>query len=378
MLTIFGTRPEAIKLAPVIRELDKGAGFRSRLCITGQHRELLDQVLRLFKLKPDFDLNVMLQNQSLFDLTTRILRGLESVFRDEKPDIVLLQGDTTTVLAACLAAHYLRIRIGHVEAGLRSFDKYNPFPEETNRRVADLLSDFHFAPTEAARQHLLKEGIAEQQIVVTGNTVIDALLMTLQRQADEQTQRRFESHFQHEYGIPFDNKRVVLVTGHRRESFGAGFERICLGLRKIAEGNKNVAIVYPVHLNPNVKEPVFRILGAVPNIHLIPPVEYASFVWLLSRSYVVLTDSGGIQEEAPSLSKPVLVMRSVTERTEAVEAGAAKLVGTDDHTIAAETQRLLDDKETYLRMAQAANPYGDGKAGRRIVSFLEGRLLPKR
>lgn len=372
VLTIFGTRPEAIKLAPVISELGKHSIFRSRVCVTAQHRELLDQVLNVFDIKPDFDLNIMRKGQSLFDVTSRSLEALEAVMKEEKPDIVLVQGDTTTAFVASLAAYYLQVRVGHIEAGLRTFDKYNPFPEEINRRLIDAISDFCFAPTNTARDNLLREGVPQERVFVTGNTVIDALFMTLGYLASEERQKSFEQFFRREYNVHLDDRRVILVTGHRRESFGPAFESICRGLKKIADSSKDVCIVYPVHLNPNVRAPVYQVLGGGDNVYLIPPLEYAPFVWLMSRCYLILTDSGGIQEEAPSLGKPVLVMRMVTERPEAVEAGAARVVGTDDERIFAETQRLLDDTGAYQQMSQAVNPYGDGRAAERIAAILAG------
>jgi len=374
ILTIFGTRPEAIKLAPVIKALEKRSTFRSRVCVTGQHRELLDQVLSVFDIRPDSDLNIMRKGQSLFDITIQSLEALEDVLKHEKPDIVLVQGDTTTAFVASLAAYYLQIRVGHIEAGLRTFDKYNPFPEEINRRLVDVVSDFCFAPTDTARDNLLREGIPRERIFVTGNTVIDALFMTRKHLSGEKTDKHFRNLFRREYNIRLNGKRLVLVTGHRRESFGPAFESICRGLKQIAVNNEDVCIVYPVHLNPNVRTPVYQILGDISNVYLIPPLEYVPFVWLMARCYLILTDSGGIQEEAPSLGKPVLVMRKVTERPEAVEAGTARVVGTDDTRIFAEAQRLLDDKGVYQQMSQAVNPYGDGRAAGRIVAVLSGRF----
>jgi len=370
VLTILGTRPEAIKLAPVVKELERHPEIVSRVCVTAQHREMLDQVLELFEIKPDWDLNLMRKGQSLFDITARGLRALESVLVDEKPDIVLVHGDTTTTFAASLAAYYLRIKIGHVEAGLRTFDKYNPFPEEMNRRLTDTLCDLYFTPTELAKQNLLRERVQEEKISVTGNTVIDALLWMIHQQAVPSAQKHLESLFQKKSGIALDNRRVILVTGHRRESFGKGFEDICQGLKRIADHYADVQVVYPVHLNPNVREPVQRILGAIKNVYLIDPLDYALFIFLMKRSYLILTDSGGIQEEAPSLGKPVLVMREKTERPEAIEARTAKLVGTDKERIFAEAQRLLDNEDEYDEMAHAINPFGDGKAAERIVQIL--------
>ena len=364
VLTVFGTRPEAIKLAPVIKELEKHSEFESRVCVTAQHRQMLDQVLRLFGINPYWDLNLMRENQSLFYVTSSALQSLETVFREAQPDVVLVQGDTTTAFVASLAAYYLKIKVGHVEAGLRTHDKFNPFPEEMNRRLADALSDFLFAPTARAKQNLLREGFPKERVFVTGNTVIDALLwVRRQRVEGEGALSQFSQFLDTE-------SRLILVTGHRRESFGEGFEKICRGLKMIAERNPDVRIVYPVHLNPNVKEPVHRILGGVTNVHLIEPLDYAGFVLLMDKAYLILTDSGGIQEEAPSLGKPVLVMREKTERPEAIEAGTARLVGTDSEQIFEETQRLLSDRTEYEKMARAANPFGDGRAAERIVQIL--------
>lgn len=364
VLTVFGTRPEAIKLAPVIKELEKHSEFESRVCVTAQHRQMLDQVLRLFGINPHWDLNLMRENQSLFYVTSSALRSLETVFREAQPDVVLVQGDTTTAFVASLAAYYLKIKVGHVEAGLRTHDKFNPFPEEMNRRLADALSDFLFAPTARAKQNLLREGFPKERVFVTGNTVIDALLwVRRQRVEGEGALSQFSQFLDTE-------SRLILVTGHRRESFGEGFEKICRGLKMIAERNPDVRIVYPVHLNPNVKEPVHQILGGVANVHLIEPLDYAGFVLLMDKAYLILTDSGGIQEEAPSLGKPVLVMREKTERPEAIEAGTARLVGTDSEQIFEETQQLLSDRTEYEKMARAANPFGDGRAAERIVQIL--------
>jgi len=357
-------------LAPVVKELERRISSASKVCVTGQHRELLDQVLNVFRIKPDFDLNIMRKGQNLFNITSRSLHALEDILKHEKPGIVLVQGDTTTAFVASLVAYYLQIRVGHIEAGLRTFDKYNPFPEEINRRLIDVISDFCFAPTDTARDNLLQEGIPQERIFVTGNTVIDALFMTLKHLSGKKKEKQFKNIFERKYGVPLDNRRLILVTGHRRESFGPGFESICGGLKKIAYNNKDVCIIYPVHLNPNVRAPVYQILNHVPNVHLIPPLGYAMFVWLMAHCYLILTDSGGIQEEAPSLGKPVLVMRKVTERPEAVKAGTARVIGTDHEKIFEETQRLLDDKAVYQQMSQAINPYGDGRAAERIVSIL--------
>jgi UDP-N-acetylglucosamine 2-epimerase (non-hydrolysing) len=374
ILTVIGTRPEAIKLAPVVRALNEHLSFESRVCVTAQHREMLDQVLELFGIEPDHDLDLMKDNQNLFEVTSRALAGLEAVFGHEQPDLVLAQGDTTTVLVASLAAFYLRIPFAHVEAGLRTEDKYFPFPEEMNRRLADTMADLCFASTEHARQNLIKEGVQADRIFVTGNTVVDALQAIRSTQASEATQREFEKLFAQRYGVVLD-RRMILVTGHRRESFGSGFEGICQGLRRLAEDYEDIRIVYPVHLNPNVQEPVHRLLSGLDRVHLIEPLGYASFVWLLSRCHFVVTDSGGIQEEAPSFGKPVLILRKETERVEGVEAGIARLVGTDSESIYQEARRLLDNPEIYEEMAQAVNPYGDGQAAQRIVKILEHRLV---
>jgi len=307
----------------------------------------------------------MRKDQSLFDITADGLRALEAVLKEEKPDVVLVHGDTTTTFITSLAAYYLKTKIGHVEAGLRTYDKYNPFPEEMNRRLADAICDLYFAPTELAKQNLLREGVLEEKVFVTGNTVIDALFLVLSRESQVGGQQLLEDS-----GLSTDDSRLILVTGHRRESFGKGFENICKGLKRIAEHYGDVHIVYPVHLNPNVREPVYRILGETENIHLIEPLEYDRFAFLMNKAYLILTDSGGIQEEAPSLGKPVLVMREKTERPEAIEAGTARLVGTDSERIFTETQRLLDNADKYHKMARAVNPFGDGKAAERIVQVL--------
>ncbi len=366
ILTVFGTRPEAIKMAPVVKALAADSAFDAKVCVTAQHRQMLDQVLDIFAIRPDFDLNLMKPGQDLSDITSNVLLGMRDVFKQWQPDIVLVHGDTTTTLAASLSAYYARIRVGHVEAGLRTGDKYAPWPEEMNRRLAASLTDIHFAPTEKARANLLREGIDPQTIHVTGNTVIDALLDVVERvRTDAALQSRLASQFH------FINpaKRLILVTGHRRENFGAGFENICHALRDIA-ARGDVQIVYPVHLNPNVQEPVRRILDGVPDIHLIAPLDYLPFIYMMDRSALLITDSGGIQEEAPSLGKPVLVMRDTTERPEAVDAGTVKLVGTDRATIVREANRLLDDATAYDLMARAHNPYGDGQAASRIRQIL--------
>lgn len=370
ILFVFGTRPEAIKLAPVILKLKKFEDkFDIKVCVTSQHREMIDQVLRIFDLRPDYDLNIMKKNQSLFYITSEALKKLEKVLKREKPELVIVQGDTTTTLVASLSAYYLKIKIAHVEAGLRTEDKFNPFPEEMNRRLTDCIADLYFAPTLKAKENLLKEGIREDKIFVTGNTVIDALFIILDKQKNPGVTERIENRFLREYGISFE-RRTILVTGHRRESFGKDFEEICYGLKMIAE-NADVQIIYPVHLNPNVQKPVKSILTGLKNVYLIEPLDYYHFVWLMNKSYLILTDSGGIQEEAPSLGKPVLVMRKKTERPEGISAGVAKLTGVEREKIYSETKKLLEDMEAYKRMAHAKNPYGDGLASERIVKILK-------
>ncbi|MFZ3135805.1 MAG: UDP-N-acetylglucosamine 2-epimerase (non-hydrolyzing) [Thermodesulfovibrionales bacterium] len=371
IVTIFGTRPEAIKMAPVIIKLRaKSKELRTIVCVTAQHREMLDQVLDIFQIRPDYDLGIMKQNQSLFDVTVNGLKKLENILKKEKPDIILVQGDTTTTFIASLAAYYLKIKIGHIEAGLRTKDKFNPFPEEINRRLTDCLADLYFVHTKQAKENLLREGVDKRKIFLTGNTVIDALQIIVKKQNNKKIQKEIEQRFFLNYGISFDNKKLILVTGHRRESFGRDFENICKGLKKIALSNQDIQIIYPVHLNPNVQNPVRKILSGMSNVHLIEPLDYFTFVWLMNRAYLILTDSGGIQEEAPSLGKPVLVMRKKTERTEGIEAGTAKLVGTDSEKIYSEVKELLENIRLYQKMSKAVNPYGDGKAAERIVERL--------
>lgn len=370
VMLVFGTRPEAIKMAPVVKELQKyPEQIRVIVCITAQHRQMLDQVLNLFVIKPDYDLDIMKPGQDLFDVTSNVLQGMKPVLMQERPDIVLVHGDTTTTLAASLAAFYCRVPVGHVEAGLRTYNKMSPFPEEINRKLAGALSDLHFAPTETARQNLLREGVPDASIFVTGNTVIDALLMV---SGILESNEGLKVRFVDEFGFLNPAKRLILVTGHRRENFGAGFENICQALQQIAERYDDVEILYPVHLNPNVREPVKRILGSSRNnnVHLIEPVDYLPFVYLMNRSYFIVSDSGGVQEEAPSLGKPVLVMRDTTERPEAVAAGTVKLVGTDLQRIVTEAGKLLDDEAAYSAMTMAHSPYGDGKAAARITEAL--------
>lgn len=370
VLSVFGTRPEAIKMAPVIKKLaEHPHSFQNMVCVTAQHRQMLDQVLNLFEIHPDYDLDIMQPRQDLFDITCNVLQGLKPVLNKERPDIVLVHGDTTTTMTTALAAYYSRIKVGHVEAGLRTSNKFAPYPEEMNRTVAGALTDVHFAPTEAAKRNLLREGVSPDAIHVTGNTVVDALLAI---SAKIENTRELSERFAKEYSFLDSAKRLILVTGHRRENFGEGFENICTALAEIADLHDDVEILYPVHLNPNVQEPVKRILGGNrhKNIHLIEPVDYMPFVYLMNRSYLIITDSGGVQEEAPSLGKPVLVMRETTERPEAVAAGTVRLVGTDRERIVAETARLLNDPAAYRAMSLAHNPYGDGQAAARIVSIL--------
>lgn len=367
VLTIFGTRPEAIKMAPLALALDDAPGINAKVCVTAQHREMLDQVLNLFNITPDYDLDIMKPGQTLSEITANILCKIEPVLKEFKPDCVLVHGDTSTTLSASLAAYYQQIPVGHVEAGLRTGNIYSPWPEEGNRKLTGALTRFHFAPTERSQQNLLAENVNPDSVTVTGNTVIDALLWVQQRITSDEA---LQQEFQNSYPFLDPAKRMILVTGHRRESFGKGFENICASLRQIAETHSDVQIVYPVHLNPNVQEPVNRLLSNVGNIHLIEPQDYLPFVYLMMRSTLILTDSGGIQEEAPSLGKPVLVMRETTERPEAVDAGTVKLVGTDSAKIIQEVNTLLTDQHAYDIMSKAHNPYGDGKACERIINTL--------
>ncbi|MDD9340704.1 non-hydrolyzing UDP-N-acetylglucosamine 2-epimerase [Providencia heimbachae] len=372
VLTVFGTRPEAIKMAPLVHALAGDADFEAKVCVTAQHREMLDQVLKLFEITPDYDLNIMKPGQDLTDITCRILEGLKAVFADFKPDVVLVHGDTATTMATSLAAFYHRIPVGHVEAGLRTGDLYSPWPEEANRKIAGHLAMYHFAPTENSRQNLLKESIPDSHIFVTGNSVIDALLWVRDKvMSDQYMMEKLAANY------PFldANKKMILVTGHRRESFGGGFERICHALAEIAQAHPDVQVVYPVHLNPNVSEPVKRILHDIDNIILISPQEYLPFVYLMNHAYLILTDSGGIQEEAPSLGKPVLVMRDTTERPEAVDAGTVRLVGTNTQKIVEEVNRLLTDDAEYHEMSRAHNPYGDGHSCQRILDALKSNQV---
>jgi UDP-N-acetylglucosamine 2-epimerase (non-hydrolysing) len=364
VLSIFGTRPEAIKMAPVVKELERHpANIVSRVCVTAQHREMLDQVLDLFDITPDYDLDLMRDDQSLAEITARVFTDLDPVIAAERPDWVLVQGDTTTVMAASLVAFYHQVKVGHVEAGLRTGDKWQPFPEEVNRKVAGVVADAHFAPTTTAKDNLLREGVPPEAIHVTGNSVIDALYMAAEMDCDLASGPLVD--------VPWE-KRVLLVTAHRRENHGQPLENVCAALLEIAERYDDVYVVYPVHLNPNVQVPVHRLLGEHDQITLLAPLDYLPLVQLMKRSYLVLTDSGGIQEEAPGLGKPVLVLREVTERPEAVAAGTVQLVGTDRERIVREATALLDDDDAYQQMAQAVNPYGDGLAAERIAAVLLG------
>lgn len=368
-LIIFGTRPEAIKMAPLVKEFLKSDDFEAKVCVTAQHREMLDQVLDFFEIKPDYDLNLMKPNQNLYTLTADIITGLRPILEEFKPDFVYVHGDTTTTMAASIASFYAGAKVCHVEAGLRTHNKRSPFPEEINRQVAGRISEYHFAPTEQSKQNLLNENIKNENILVTGNTVIDALLDSTERVSTLSNNNEID----YLKSIVDSSKRLILVTGHRRENHGEGFINICEALKEIAINNPDVQVIYPVHLNPNVKEPVYKILSGIDNIHLISPLAYPAFVWLMNKSYMIITDSGGVQEEAPSLGKPVLVMRDTTERPEAVDVGTVILVGTDKNKIVAETQSLLDNIERYQLMSELHNPYGDGKACKRIVDFISSK-----
>jgi UDP-N-acetylglucosamine 2-epimerase (non-hydrolysing) len=371
ILLVFGTRPEAIKMAPVYRALHSKQRFDVRVCVTAQHRHMLDQVLEVFDMTPEYDLNLMQPNQSLTDLTCNVLQGMRTVLAEFRPDVVLVHGDTTTTMAASLAAFYERIAVAHVEAGLRTRNRYSPWPEEMNRHITGTLATWHFAPTEQSRDNLLTEGISASKIWVTGNTVIDSLLQISGKVTNDGALRqRMEARFD----FLNTDRRLLLVTGHRRENFGDGIRSICLALRDLSKRD-DIEIVYPVHLNPNIRGPVELLLAGHSNVHLIEPVGYIEFVYLLNRAHVVLTDSGGIQEEAPSLKKPVLVMRDATERPEAIAAGVARLVGTEHARLCAEVCRLFDDAAAYSGMARAINPYGDGLAGQRIATVLAETLL---
>lgn len=362
VITIFGTRPEAIKMAPLVKKLDEEKNIESKVCVTAQHREMLDQVLELFDVKPDFDLNIMQAKQSLTGITTRVLEGLEEIFEQERPDLVLVHGDTTTTFAGSLAAFYQKIKVGHVEAGLRTYDKYFPFPEEMNRKLTGAVADLHFAPTSGSKSNLLREGIDEEQIFVTGNTVIDAMEFTVE---DNYMFNNTELN-----NIDYDQKKVIMVTAHRRENWGEGIENVCKALKTIVEENEDVELVYLVHLNPVVKDVVHKILGGVKRVHLLSPLDTKETHNLMNKCYMIMTDSGGLQEEAPHLGKPVLVLRDVTERPEAVKAGTVKLVGTDINTIVNTANELIGNSMKYDEMSKAINPYGDGEASERIVAAI--------
>ncbi|HZG22260.1 MAG TPA: UDP-N-acetylglucosamine 2-epimerase (non-hydrolyzing) [Herbaspirillum sp.] len=370
VLTVFGTRPEAIKMAPLVKLLEETPSIDAKVCVTAQHRQMLDQVLELFEITPDFDLDIMKPGQTLSDITREILARIESVLQEFQPDVVLVHGDTSTTFATTLAAYYRKITVGHVEAGLRTGDLYSPWPEEANRKLTGALAKLHFSPTDMSRQNLLVENVDEGNIVVTGNTVIDALLAVKDKiDSDALLQQEFSQRF----GFIRQDARVILITGHRRENFGAGFERMCGAIAELADRYPQADFVYPVHLNPNVREPVNRILQGLANVHLIEPLDYLPFVYLMQRSHLILTDSGGIQEEAPSLGKPVLVMRDTTERPEAVTAGTVRLVGTSREEIINGVSLLMDDAAAYQAMSRAHNPYGDGRACQRIVEALLAR-----
>jgi len=369
ILVVFGTRPEAIKLAPIIKCFSRSKIIEFKVCVTGQHREMLDQVLKLFDIKPDYDLNIMKKKQSLSDVTINILKGIQPVLESFRPDLVMVHGDTATTFAASLASFYYKIDIAHVEAGLRTNDLYSPWPEEANRKLTSVLAKFNFCPTEEASVNLLREGVDKKNIYITGNTVIDSLLNVC-----EIVKGRKESEVIAALSLE-SYERIILVTGHRRENFGRGFEKICNAILNLAKRYENACFVYPVHLNECVREPVQRILGGMDNVKLIEPLDYEPFVELMNKSYLILTDSGGIQEEAPSLGKPVLVMRDTTERPEGIKAGAIKLVGTDENSIVEQVQLLMDFPDIYQKMALARNPYGDGTAAKKICSILEHKSL---
>ena len=373
VLLVFGTRPEAIKMAPLVKAFENEPNIEVKVCVTAQHREMLDQVLELFNIKPDYDLNLMKPGQDLYDITSNVLLGLKNILSEFEPDIMLVHGDTTTTSSASLAAFYQQIKVGHVEAGLRTGDMYSPWPEEANRQITGVLANYHFAPTSTSQNNLLKENKDPKNIIVTGNTVIDALFLALEKITnDKDLELKIKNQILNSNYEIKDDKKIILVTGHRRENHGQGFINICEALKTIAVNNPDIDIVYPVHLNPNVQKPVKEILSNTQNVHLIEPLQYEQFIYLMDKSYFIITDSGGVQEEAPSLGKPVIVMRDTTERPEAVEAGTVKLVGTNKESIINESQKLLDNQNEYNTMAKAHNPYGDGKACERIVEFIKG------
>lgn len=371
ILIVFGTRPEAIKIAPLVKEFQKHPDlFETKVCVTAQHREMLDQVLELFEITPDYDLDIMKPGQDLYDVTSNVLLGMKPVLADFKPDVVFVHGDTSTTFAASLAAFYQQISVAHIEAGLRTGDIYSPWPEEANRQLTTQITAYHFAPTSTSRENLLKENVNDKNIIITGNTVIDALFLALDKiKSNKQLETDIIHHLAAlDYQLKED-KKIILVTGHRRENHGQGFINICSALKEIAQNNPQIDIVYPVHLNPNVQKPVKELLSDTENIYLIEPLQYEQFIYLMDKAYFIITDSGGVQEEAPSLGKPVLVMRDTTERPEALEAGTVKLVGTDTAIIGKEAQLLLDSPDEYTKMSKAHNPYGDGKACEKIIKF---------
>lgn len=371
ILLVFGTRPEAIKMAPLVKALQKDTDhFETRVCVTAQHRQMLDQVLEVFDITPEYDLNIMAPNQDLYDITTKVLMGLRDVLKDFHPDTVLVHGDTTTSMAASLAAFYMQIPVGHVEAGLRTYNMLSPWPEEMNRQVTDRICTYYFAPTVQSKQNLLQENIDEKKIFVTGNTVIDALLMAVDIISSTPGVEEKMAQELREKGYVVGEREYILVTGHRRENFGEGFLHICKAVKELASLHPEMDIVYPVHLNPNVQKPVYELLSGLNNVYLISPLDYLPFIYAMQHSTLLLTDSGGVQEEAPSLGKPVLVMRDTTERPEAVEAGTVKLVGTNAEAIVSNVTALLNDKELYKRMSETHNPYGDGHACQRIMAAL--------
>jgi UDP-N-acetylglucosamine 2-epimerase (non-hydrolysing) len=372
ILIVFGTRPEAIKMAPLVKELQKDTeNFETKVCVTAQHREMLDQVLDLFQISPDYDLNIMKPGQDLYDVTSNILIKIKSVLEGFNPDVVLVHGDTATTFATSLAAYYQKIKIGHVEAGLRTGDLYSPWPEEGNRRMTTVLTDYHFSPTNTSKNNLLNEGVSKSSVFVTGNTVIDALQLVVNRIKNNETLRLKIENTINKSGFQELDSKFILVTGHRRENFGQGFLNICKALKILADRNPDINILYPVHLNPNVRGPANELLSNISNIKLVEPFQYEEFIYLMSKSYLILTDSGGIQEEAPSLGKPVLVIRDTTERPEAVEAGTVKLVGFDQDNIIKEVQKLLNDNSEYQKMSKAHNPYGNGNASEKILNILK-------
>jgi len=376
ILLVFGTRPEAIKMAPLVLAFQRHAhGIEAKVCVTAQHREMLDQVLHIFDIKPDYDLNIMKPGQDLYDVTSNILLGMKEVLTSYKPDMVLVHGDTTTTIATAMSAFYQKIPVGHVEAGLRTGNIYSPWPEEANRKLTGVLTQYHFAPTATSRNNLLKENVNINDIYVTGNTVIDALLWVLDKiNSTESLKNELSQKIKSEFTGFEDGKEFVLITGHRRENFGQGFLDMCSAIKTLAQKHQNVNFVYPVHLNPNVQKPVLELLSGISNVYLVSPLDYEPFVYLMSKSYLILTDSGGIQEEAPSLGKPVLVMRDTTERPEALDAGTVKLVGTNPNNIIGEVTTLLEDSSCYKSMSQAHNPYGDGKTCEKIIKIIKEQL----